>query len=242
MSRPSRRGTFVLDRTNSQPNPKASGSGTKADPTSLRPASSPLQTRRAKSAQNEPRSPPLGDPSLPYITPESDFIRLPSSRASSSKCVVVLDRTGRGKDKDRKGKGKAGLVLEVNKENIPFYRDLVRGREEEGDGEELGHGGVITEGCLLTDGLLPLMLQTDRLALESIGMSAVAASMAELTNNPDLHQVKVDQSVRLSMPVLSRELTCSGGATSASGYTLQLTNPLNSTGKLQWSGKVNQYS
>jgi hypothetical protein len=67
-------------------------------------------------------------------------------------------------------------VLEVNKENIPFYRDLVRGREEEGDGEELGHGGVITKGCLLTDGLLPLMLQTDRLALESIGMSAVLAS------------------------------------------------------------------
>lgn len=118
-------------------------------PTKARPNASPVQCRRTKS---ECRGPPLGDPSLEYVAPGSDFIRLRSSRASSSKCVVVLDRTHKHRDKGKK------KVVE-DKEN-----------DEDGSGEkEEGDVDDYRKNCLLTNGVLPLLRQTDRLALESIG-------------------------------------------------------------------------
>jgi hypothetical protein len=84
--------------------------------------------------------------------------------------VVVLDRTGKGKNKD-KDKGQGGRS--DGDFGSPLLEALVK-KEDVGEEEEGGIGvpgvGVATKGaCLLTDCLLPLMLQTDRLALESIG-------------------------------------------------------------------------
>ena len=78
-----------------------------------------------------------------------------SSRATSSKCVVVLDRTHKHRDKI-KDKGKKRDV--EDKEN-----------DEDGTGET-GDEDVddYRKNCLLTNGVLPLLRQTDRLALESI--------------------------------------------------------------------------
>ena len=83
----------------------------------------------------------MGDPSLEYMDPGSDFIRLRSAhkRSASSRCVVTL--------------GPKKLA------------------EREGIGEEGPDNPVIVKpakNCLLTNGVLPL-IQTDRLALESIG-------------------------------------------------------------------------
>jgi hypothetical protein len=76
------------------------------------------------------------------MDPQSDFIRLRSAhkRSASTRCVVTL---GPKKVADREGIG-----------------------EEEPDGAEI----VVktAKNCLLTNGVLPL-IQTDRLALESIG-------------------------------------------------------------------------
>jgi hypothetical protein len=106
----------------------------------IRPSISPLGGVRR--TQSDTRGPPLGDPSLEYMDPQSDFIRLRSAhkRTASSRCVVTL---GPKKVADREGIG-----------------------EEEPDGAEI----VVKSGrnCLLTNGVLPL-IQTDRLALESIG-------------------------------------------------------------------------
>jgi len=91
---------------------------------------------------------------LEYVAPGSDFIRLRSSRASSSKCVVVLDRTHKHRDKGKK------KVVE-DKEN-----------DEDGNGEKKEEDvDDYRKNCLLTNGVLPLLRQTDRLALESVGKS-----------------------------------------------------------------------
>jgi hypothetical protein len=84
--------------------------------------------------------------------------------------VVVLDRTGKGKNKD-KDRGQA--KRSDGDFGSPLLEALVK--KEDVDEEEQGGIGVpgvgvaTTGACLLTDCLLPLMLQTDRLALESIG-------------------------------------------------------------------------
>jgi len=49
-------------------------------------------------------------------------------------------------------------------------------------------------------------------------------------NSTHLYQIKVHQPVCPAGMILGYRLTSSGGAKPASGYTLQLTNPLNSTG------------
>jgi len=129
--------------TQTQPlSPKPLHLGLGLDPSRvpIRPSISPLGGVRR--TQSDTRGPPLGDPSLEYMDPGSDFIRLRSAhkRSASSRCVVTL---GPKKVAEREGIG-----------------------EEEPDGAEI----VVKHGknCLLTNGVLPL-IQTDRLALESIG-------------------------------------------------------------------------
>ena len=106
----------------------------------IRPSISPLGGVRR--TQSDTRGPPLGDPSLEYMDPGSDFIRLRSAhkRSASSRCVVTL---GPKKLAEREGIGEEGP----------------------------DNPGVVVKtakNCLLTNGVLPL-IQTDRLALESIG-------------------------------------------------------------------------
>jgi hypothetical protein len=109
-------------------------------PAPIRPSISPIGgVRRTPS---DTRGPPLGDSSLEYMDPGSDFIRLRSAhkRSASSRCFVTL---GPKRVAEREGIGE---------------------EEQDWNGIELKHG----KNCLLTNGVLPL-IQTDRLALESIG-------------------------------------------------------------------------
>jgi hypothetical protein len=107
----------------------------------IRPSISPLGGPRR--TQSDTRGPPLGDPSLEYMDPGSDFIRLRSAhkRSASSRCVVTL---GPKKVAEREGIG------------------------EEEESDYTGNGSKTGKNCLLTNGVLPL-IQTDRLAFESIG-------------------------------------------------------------------------
>jgi hypothetical protein len=109
----------------------------------IRPSISPLGGVRR--TQSDTRGPPLGDPSLEYMDPGSDFIRLRSAhkRSASSRCVVTL---GPKKVAEREGIG------------------------EEEESDCTGIEPKTVKNCLLTNGVLPL-IQTDRLALESIGKS-----------------------------------------------------------------------
>lgn len=144
----------------------------------IRPSISPLGDVRR--TQSDTRGPPLGDPSLGYMVPGSDFIRLRSAhkRSASSRCVVTLNSVDMGRKRiaEREGIG-----------------------EED---EERDWKGIELKGknCSLTNGVLPL-IQTDRLALESIGKLLAHPSGVKLITSPHLHQIKIHQSVcQLSIP------------------------------------------
>jgi hypothetical protein len=167
----------------------------------IRPSISPLGGVRR--TQSDTRGPPLGDPSLEYMDPQSDFIRLRSAhkRSASSRCVVTL---GPKKVAEREGIG----------EEEPDVAEIV-----------VKHG----KNCLLTNGVLPL-IQTDRLALESIGKLLLT-----FIHDKSLWIVPTYIKSKSINPYVQlwwscAKLTYSGGAKPAPGYTLQLTNPLNSTG------------
>ena len=138
------------------------------------PTTTTSSTRETEDEDKSLRGPPLGDPSLSYLSPESDFIRLPSSSKRPPRGVAILNGDTRRQRSTR------------NKENTPtFKKDQSRpkGKEPEEDapteGSECRMSGKAErilripnrgKSCVLTDGFVPL-LQTDRLAIESIGMS-----------------------------------------------------------------------
>jgi hypothetical protein len=72
----------------------------------IRPSISPLGGVRR--TQSDTRGPPLGDPSLEYMDPGSDFIRLRSAhkRSASSRCVVTRAKKGGREGRDWRGRGK----------------------------------------------------------------------------------------------------------------------------------------
>lgn len=142
----------------------------------------------------EARGPQLGDPSLSYLSPSSDFIRLPSSSKRPPRGVAVLNgdiRRQRSTQNQKQNQNR-------DKENQPQRSskdDRRVGSEGEGEGDhketaegEDGDKRTASESesgrsrkaerilrfprrrksCVLTDGFVPL-LQTDRLAIESIG-------------------------------------------------------------------------
>jgi hypothetical protein len=80
----------------------------------------------------------------------------------------------------------------------------IEDKENDGNGEggkgNLGEEEVVDDrlkNCLLTNGVLPLLRQTDRLALESIGkLSRARESAGKLITSPYIHQIQVHQPVR----------------------------------------------
>lgn len=167
---------------------EGSSSSSTSNINTIVPDPAPLLNAQGDDVVGKSRGPPLGDPSLSYLSLSSDSIRLPSSseRKSSPRGVAVAMLNGDVRRQRSRGrspnenKGKENVTPKINGED-----DRRGSGQEDQDEQESGSGSASASGrstkserilrfprntrsCVLTDGFVPLS-QTDRLAIENIG-------------------------------------------------------------------------